>query len=378
MEDAKRRKMDKENELRAIKYTRGSLELLDQKKLPCVTHFDVVDTCEKSWEAIREMRVRGAPAIAIAAALSLAVEASKMEQIDKNETAAYLKEKLDYLSTSRPTAVNLHNAVRDLKKLVDAKLAEETSTATTIREAYIEAAEKMLRDDESDNRAIGEHGSAHIMKLVKSGEKAKMVTICNTGALATSRYGTALGVIRFLQKNDCLEMVYPLETRPYNQGSRLTFYECAHEKIPATLIVDSAASYLMATQRITACVVGADRVCTNGDTANKIGTYNLAVAAKYHNIPFYVAAPVTTIDTALSHGSGIPVEIRSGTEITHCPRSGERIVAEGDSVTTWNPAFDITPASLITGGIITELGVIEPATNGSLDVTAFLKQHNKA
>eukprot|EP01064_Diplonema_japonicum_P023399 TRINITY_DN3381_c0_g1_i1.p1 TRINITY_DN3381_c0_g1~~TRINITY_DN3381_c0_g1_i1.p1 ORF type:complete len:377 (+),score=104.24 TRINITY_DN3381_c0_g1_i1:48-1133(+) len=354
-------------ELRAIKYSRGSLELLDQKKLPLTTQFDVVDTAEKAWDAIREMRVRGAPAIAIAAALGIAVEVTNKE----GEVADWLVEKLDYLSTSRPTAVNLHNAVRDLKEIVNTAKKNKTDVKT----AYLEAAEAMLAADERDNANISEHGSEHIIsRNVADGKNAKIVTICNTGALATSRHGTALGVIRFLNNKKRLEQVYPLETRPYNQGSRLTVYECVAESIPATLIVDSAVSYCMAKNEINACIVGADRVCINGDTANKIGTYNVAVAAKHHGVPFYVAAPVTTIDQKLADGSGIPVEERGPEEITHNPATQQPVVASGENLSVWNPAFDVTPAELITGGIVTELGVIEPV-DGKLDVLAFLKKH---
>eukprot|EP01061_Rhynchopus_euleeides_P022255 TRINITY_DN36269_c0_g1_i1.p2 TRINITY_DN36269_c0_g1~~TRINITY_DN36269_c0_g1_i1.p2 ORF type:complete len:378 (+),score=156.94 TRINITY_DN36269_c0_g1_i1:74-1207(+) len=366
-------------ELRAIKYERGTMTLLDQKKLPMTTHYDAVVTAEDAWEAIRDMRVRGAPAIAIAAALGLAVEAHhKRESFESPAAcAAFLAERLDYLSTSRPTAVNLHNAVRDLKAVVSTEAARSGATSPSITDAFITASEKMLADDERDNAGISEHGSAHILANCAKGAdgKVKIVTICNTGALATSRYGTALGVVRFLHNKGALERVFPLETRPYNQGGRLTTYECVAEGMAATLIVDSAVSYLMSKQKVSACIVGADRVCVNGDTANKIGTYNVAVAAKHHGIPFYVAAPVTTIDQSLADGSGIPVEERSTTEITHNPLTGDRVVADGPTLDVWNPSFDVTPAELITGGIVTEIGVIEPK-DGKLDVLGFLESVN--
>eukprot|EP01060_Flectonema_neradi_P005373 TRINITY_DN13571_c0_g1_i1.p1 TRINITY_DN13571_c0_g1~~TRINITY_DN13571_c0_g1_i1.p1 ORF type:complete len:370 (+),score=87.98 TRINITY_DN13571_c0_g1_i1:46-1155(+) len=363
-------------ELRSIKYSRGSMEVLDQKKLPLVTHYDVTNTAEKAWDAIREMRIRGAPAIAICAALGLAVEVhNDMKSEDVKETADFLKTKLAYLSTSRPTAVNLHNAVRDLTALVDSESAKEGTTASSLREKYCLAAEQMLSDDERDCRNISEFGSSHIISKKTCGGNIKIATICNTGALACTRYGTALGVIRFLHKKERLERVYPLETRPYNQGSRLTAFECVAENIPATLVVDSAIGYLMQTQKLDACIAGADRVCMNGDTANKIGTYNMAVSAKYHGVPFYIAAPVTTIDQKLADGSGIPVEERSPQEITH-NSSGVQCVAEGDNLSVWNPSFDVTPASLITGGIITDVGVITPSADGTIDVAAFLKKHD--
>ena len=354
----------------------GSMVLLDQKKLPMTTCYDAVTSAEDAWHAIHDMRVRGAPAIAIAAALGLAVEirAKQASFSDAKTCAAHLCERLDYLSTSRPTAVNLHNAVRDLKKTVNDEAAKASSTSASVSSAYITAAEKMLKDDERDNGAMSEFGSEHILANCRktTDGKVKIVTICNTGSLATARYGTALGVVRFLHKKEKLERVFPLETRPYNQGGRLTTYECVQEGIDATLIVDSAVSYLMSKQLISACIVGADRVCANGDTANKIGTYNVAVAAKHHGIPFYIAAPVTTIDQDLPDGSGIPVEERSTTEITHNPLTGDRVVAEGPTLQVWNPSFDVTPAELITGGIVTDIGVIEPK-NGKIDVLDFLK-----
>ena len=360
------------------------MELLDQKQLPLTTHFDAVATSEDAWHAIRDMRVRGAPAIAIAAALGLAVEANTKTASfgdDKAALAAFLAERLDYLSTSRPTAVNLHNAVRDLKAIVAAEAARDGSTRASVGEAYLVAAEKMLADDERDNARISQHGAAHIARTCTpsstsdaAGDRFKIVTICNTGALATSRYGTALGVVRFLHKEDKLERIFPLETRPYNQGGRLTTYECVSEGMDATLIVDSAVSYLMSQQKISACIVGADRVCTNGATANKIGTYNVAVAAKHHGIPFYVAAPVTTIDTTLHCGSQIPIELRDTTEITHNPHTGARVVAEGETLDVWNPSFDVTPPELITGGIVTDRGVIEPK-NGVFDILSFLAEN---
>ena len=363
-------------EVRAIKYSRGSMEVLDQKKLPLTTHYDVTDSADKAWHAIREMRIRGAPAIAICAALGLAVEAhNDMKSEDVKETGELLKSKLAYLSTSRPTAVNLHNAVRDLSAMIDSEMAKSDTTAASLRDTYCTAAEQMLSDDVRDCQNIAEFGSDYIISKKTCGGNIKIATICNTGALACTRYGTALGVIRFLHNKERLDQVYPLETRPYNQGSRLTAFECVAENIPATLIVDSAISYLMQTTKLDACIAGADRVCMNGDTANKIGTYNMAVAAKYHGVPFFIAAPVTTIDQKLADGSGIPVEERSPQEITH-NSSGQQVVASGDNLSVWNPSFDVTPASLITGGIVTEIGVIVPSDDGTIDVAAFLKSHN--
>eukprot|EP01062_Namystynia_karyoxenos_P068941 TRINITY_DN6409_c0_g2_i1.p1 TRINITY_DN6409_c0_g2~~TRINITY_DN6409_c0_g2_i1.p1 ORF type:complete len:414 (+),score=143.22 TRINITY_DN6409_c0_g2_i1:85-1242(+) len=370
-------------EVLAIAYTRGSLRLLDQTKLPLVVHYDVIRTAADAWAAIREMRVRGAPAIAISAALGLAVEAvAGLDAADGAyasgaAAAERLRERLEYLGTSRPTAVNLHNAVRDLSRIV-ADAAASGADAGAVVNSYVEAAEAMLAADEADNRGIAEHGSEHILRHnVPAAASANIVTICNTGALACARIGTALGVIRFVHRKGRLGQVFPLETRPYNQGGRLTVFECVSERIPCTLLVDSAVSYLMQTRSIHACVVGADRVCLNGDFANKIGTYNVAVAAKHHGVPFYVAAPVTTIDQSLHEGSGIPVEQRSAEEITHNMQTKQRIVADGPTLSVWNPAFDVTPHRLVTGGIITELGVITPDADGRIDVPSFLRRHGK-
>jgi len=373
------------DELRSMVYERGSLRLLDQTRIPLETHYDDIKTSEDAWSAIRNMRVRGAPAIAVAAALGLAVEAvnavsspSSPFGVDSSSAAKRLSERLEYLDTSRPTAVNLHNAVRDLKAVV-AEAAQAGGTASDVVGKYVAAAERMLQADGEDNAGISEHGSEHILRTcVKAGEKARIVTICNTGALACTRYGTALGVVRFVHKKDRLEQVFPLETRPLNQGGRLTAFECVADKIPATLIVDSAVGYLMQTRQIHACIVGADRVCMNGDFANKIGTYNVAIAAKYHGVPFYVASPVTTIDQGLADGSGIPVEERPTTEVTHNMQTKQRVVAEGETLKVWNPAFDVCPHKLVTGGIVTEVGVIEPRPDGTFDIKSFLAKHGKA
>lgn len=370
-------------EVRSIDYSRPpTLRLLDQKRLPLVVHYDDVRTAEDAWGAIRDMRVRGAPAIAITAALGLAVEASRAAGTADSQyasaaaAAARLHDRLAYLGTSRPTAVNLHNAVRHLQGVVADAAAAPGAEPGGVVAAYVAAAEAMLAADEDDCRRISEHGSEHILThCCADGGQAELVTICNTGALATTRYGTALGVVRFCHNKGRLKQVYPLETRPYNQGGRLTVFECVSEGIPATLIVDSALPYLMQTKRISACVVGADRVCLNGDFANKIGTYMVAVSAKHHGVPFYVAAPVTTIDQHLADGAGIPVEERGPQEITHSAQTKERVVADGPTLSVWNPAFDVTPHSLITGGVITELGVIAPDPDGRIDVPGFLRKH---
>lgn len=213
--------------------------------------------------------------------------------------------------------------------------------------------ESVLDDDIATNKSIGRHGAEHILQSVA--DKASILTHCNTGSLATGGYGTALGVVRCLHGMGKLKHVYCTETRPYNQGARLTAYELVHDKIPSTLICDSMCALLMQRREISAVVVGADRVVSNGDTANKIGTFQLAIAAKYHGVPLYIAAPVTTIDFGLKSGDEITIEERPNKEMLFV--GSQRVAAEG--IGCWNPAFDVTPAELITGGIITEKGVFE-------------------
>lgn len=327
-----------------------------------------INTCEECWEAIRKMNVRGAPAIAIAAALALAVEATKKESEGGTGDAAkeWLMTKLEYLKTSRPTAVNLFN---DCDRLI-AFVQKTSGDGAAVLRAYIDEAEKMLEKDIADNMAIGKAGGEAIVAAAKAKgrDKVKVLTHCNTGSLATARYGTALGVIRWLHENGKLEHAYCTETRPYNQGCRLTAFELVFEKIPATLITDSMASYLMATEGIDAVVVGADRVVCNGDTANKVGTYQLAIAAKYHGAGMYVAVPFTSIDTKLKSGKEIHIEQRPADELTCI--NGTRIAA--NDIGVWNPGFDVTPGTLITG-LITEKGIVTKAAEGAeFDVGAFV------
>eukprot|EP00744_Colponema_vietnamica_P007752 GILI01011116.1.p1 GENE.GILI01011116.1~~GILI01011116.1.p1 ORF type:complete len:290 (+),score=31.33 GILI01011116.1:76-870(+) len=236
-----------------------------------------------------------------------------------------------------------------------------SNTGDEVIGKFVVHAEEMYQEDIAFNEGIMRNGAKHIMTHDSLGAgKVNIMTICNTGALATSRYGTALGVIRELHYTNKLEQVYACETRPWNQGARLTIYECVQEKMPATLICDSAASSLMRSRKVHAVIVGADRICRNGDTANKIGTYNLAVAAKFHGVPFYVAAPSTTLDRHTLSGDKVEIEERETTEITHNMATKERCVADGPHLKIWNPVFDITPAELITGGIITEKTVLVP------------------
>ncbi|KAG6490963.1 hypothetical protein ZIOFF_052295 [Zingiber officinale] len=427
--------------LQSICYERGSLRLLDQTRLPLETvYLDIKDSTD-GWNAIRDMVVRGAPAIAIAAALSLAVEIFNLAFSGKPEDAAsFIFKKLEYLVSSRPTAVNLSDAAEKLRSLI-LKTAETADKADTIfqggtlarrmmaagmglklplmkhaytsqfeasvakleednaqvlryveqqlrmrlrqqrpeqqqrmrlrislppdigdtsrypyeykgfagddLEAYIDAAETMLVDDVAANEAIGFHGASHLRSHLENLQKISVLTHCNTGSLATAGYGTALG------------------------GSRLTAFELVHEQIPATLIADSAAAALMKAGRVNAVVVGADRIAANGDTANKIGTYSLALSAYHHGIRFYVAAPITSIDLSISSGEQIVIEERSEKELLHSDGGrGKQVAASGISV--WNPAFDVTPARLITA-IITEKGVIKKSSEDAFDIQGFIE-----
>ncbi|XP_047158789.1 methylthioribose-1-phosphate isomerase [Vigna umbellata] len=359
--------------LQSIRYNRGSLHLLDQRKLPLETTYLEIRDSTDGWNAIQDMVVRGAPAIAIAAALSLAVEVFNLDGFNGSagEAVSFLQNKLEYLVSSRPTAVNLSDAAGKLKEVVS-NAAATTSEGRSVFQAFIEAAEVMLGDDVASNRAIGSYGASCIQQQTGK-QKLSVLTHCNTGSLATAGYGTALGVIRALHSAGVLERAYCTETRPFNQGSRLTAYELVHEKIPATLIADSATAALMKAGSVDAIVVGADRVASNGDTANKIGTYSVALSAKFHNIPFYVAAPLTSVDLSLSSGQEIVIEERSPKELLNARGGlGEQVAASGISV--WNPAFDVTPASLISG-IITEKGVItKTSADDAFDIKAFVQK----
>ena len=361
--------------LEAIRYTRGSLQLLDQLLLPGSTVFLPIPDFVTCWTAIKDMNVRGAPAIAIAAALVLAVELDKAKATlaTPSAVASFVVENMDYLCTSRPTAVNLGEAVERLKALANglaSASAESGVTGAAAAEAVIAECESMLASDVAANRAIGGFGADALCAAVGKPEGApiRVLTHCNTGSLATAGYGTALGVVRSLRESNRLEHIYCNETRPYNQGARLTAYEIAFEKMPGTLICDSAAAALMAQGKVDAVVVGADRVADNGDTANKIGTYNLAVSCAYHGIPFFVAAPISTLDPSTATGGDIVIEDRPAAEITHS--LGTRVAAEGIDV--WNPSFDVTPGTLITG-IITEKGVVRKTLGNVFAVGNFVK-----
>lgn len=296
------------------------------------------------------LQVRGAPAIAIVGTLSIALGLKRCDFTSIDDMKTYVQSNFQYLLTARPTAVNIAESAKEFVRQVSA--LDPSSDVHLARDSLIENMEAMLEEDLNANQTMGKYGSEEIAKHL-NGQKAVILTHCNTGSLATGGYGTALGVIRSLHSADLLDHVYCTETRPYNQGARLTAYEFVHDKIPATLICDSMAALLMKEKRIDAVLVGADRIVSNGDVANKIGTFQLAIAAQYHSVLFYVVAPVSTIDFGLQEGGQIAIEERPSGEML-CV-NGKRVAAEG--IGCWNPAFDVTPAALITGGIVTEKGI---------------------
>ena len=301
--------------------------------------------------------MRGAPAIAIVGTLSVALELKNLTQFDDGQEGwaklkTFIHGKFEYLKTARPTAVNLSQAGEKFER----HISELSGTAAEARVVLIKEMEKMLTEDIDTNKAIGRNGAMHIASILRESAKATVLTHCNTGSLATAGYGTALGVIRSLYEMDRLHHVYCTETWPYNQGARLTAYELVHDGIPSTLICDSMAALLLMEKKVSAVIVGADRIVANGDTANKIGTYQLAIVAKHHGVPFFVAAPMSTVDFTLATGNQIVIEERPAKEMFFVNR--QRLAAEG--IGCWNPAFDVTPADLITGGIITEVGTFKP------------------
>lgn len=324
----------------------GYLEMLDQRKLPAEEVWNILRTYNDVADGIRDMVIRGAPAIGIAAAYGVAL-AARAFAADPQETP--IEERLepvyDILSETRPTAVNLFWALERMRGVVaeHADLDDEE-----LVERLLDEAAAILEADRENNLRMGEFGADLLP------EQAQVLTHCNTGGLATGGYGTALGIIRAGHASGRIEHVWIDETRPYLQGARLTAWELMKDEIPGTLITDSMAGHFMKEGRVDAVVVGTDRVVANGDVANKIGTYGLAVLCKHHGIPFYVAAPVSTIDLETESGDAIPIEQRSSDEVT---RVGETEIAPR-GVEVAHPAFDVTPNELVTA-IITEEGVAE-------------------
>ena len=355
LKEKKRDKMAFESKIKTIEWVGNASRMIDQTILP--KEFKLVDikTAEEMYSAIKNMIVRGAPAIGIAGAHGIAlsaIELSKKTQ-DKDEFLKQLTEKAKYLKSSRPTAVNLAWAVdkqMDLARNFQGSVNE-------ITQALKENGIKLENEDIEINKKMGDFGA----EVVPKG--ASILTHCNAGALATVSYGTALGVIRSAFAKDPTIKVFADETRPRQQGARLTTWELTQDGIPVTLITDGMCSYFMSRGMINMVVTGADRIAVNGDTANKIGTYTVAISAKYHNVPFYIAAPLSTIDISIKSGKEIPIEERNHEEVTHI--NGDWICSK--DVNIINPSFDVTPNELITG-IITEKGILRP------DYTKSIKQ----
>jgi methylthioribose-1-phosphate isomerase len=328
---------------KTIEWKRDRVRLIDQRRLPGeVRYLDCKDPPSLA-RAIRSMAIRGAPAIGVAASMGIALAAQKLQTRNLQVFLGSVRKVCQQMKQTRPTAVNLFWAVSRMERLLD----QARSLSTKEIKVMIEnEALRIYKEDLQINRKIGENGR----KLIKDGDG--VLTHCNAGGLATAGFGTALGVIQAAWAEGKRFHVFVDETRPLLQGSRLTAWELAQEKIPATVLTDNMAGWLMKNRKISLVIVGADRIARNGDTANKIGTYGLAILAKYHGVPFYVAAPTSTLDWSLASGEKIPIEERSSEEVTHLGR--KRITPKG--VKAYNPAFDVTPHSLI-HGIITEKGI---------------------
>ncbi|MCD8378306.1 MAG: S-methyl-5-thioribose-1-phosphate isomerase [Candidatus Gastranaerophilales bacterium] len=339
--------MSFKSKIRTIQWIDNISRMVDQTKIPYEYVTIDISTGDEMYNAIKTMIVRGAPAIGIAGAHGVVLYAQELQKLNlpRNEFITKLIEKSKYIRTSRPTAVNLMWAVDRQIELITNSCSDTCGIVEELKQNAI----KMENNDIAINKKIGDYGA----EVVPEG--ATILTHCNAGALATAGYGTALGVVRSAFAKDNTIQVFSDETRPRQQGSRLTTFELKMDGIPVTMITDGMCSYFMKKSMIDMVVVGADRIAANGDTANKIGTYTVAIAAKYHNIPFYIAAPLSTIDRTINTGDKIPIEERSCDEVTYI--NGKPVCAEGINVI--NPAFDITPHELITG-IITETGILKP------------------
>ena len=336
-----------QSKIKTIEWVGTYSRMVDQTKFPYEFSFVDIKTGDEMFDAIRTMIVRGAPAIGVAGAHGIVLYAQELQEknLSRADFVAELLKKADYMATSRPTAVNLMWAVEKQKEVIKNSTSDIESLVEELRQNGI----KLEKEDVEINKRIGDYGA----EVVPKG--ATILTHCNAGALATVGYGTALGVVRSAFAKDNTVQVFADETRPRQQGARITTLELTMDGIPTTLITDGMCSYFMKKGMIDMVCVGADRIAANGDAANKIGTYTVAIAAKYHNIPFYVAAPLSTIDTSIASGDEIVIEERSREEVTHI--NGKTICAEGVNVI--NPGFDVTPAELITG-IITEVGILRP------------------
>lgn len=331
--------------VKTMEWQHDALEILDQTKLPVEISFIKCTTYLRVAEAIKRLEVRGAPAIGAAAGFAMVLGWQQLMREGKADLQNFAAIR-DELIAARPTAVNLAWAANRLYAKAEAMAGQSAEEIAAALEAL---AQKIYADDIACNKKMGEYGAELLPP------HTRILTHCNAGALATCGWGTALGVIRAAHAQGKIDMVYADETRPLLQGARLTVWELMQDNIPVTVITDNMAAWTMKQKGINAVVTGADRIALNGDTANKIGTYGVALAAKHHGIPFYIAAPVSTFDFSIATGAEIPIEERSADEV----RRLQGVVTAPQDAPAYNPAFDVTPAELITG-IITEYGVIKP------------------
>lgn len=331
--------------IKTVTWKNNAVVLIDQNALPLAECYITCHNYREVISAIKDLTVRGAPAIGVAAAMGAALGACEISRLPLKKFRRNFYTICDEIAQARPTARNLFWALERMKKYLDTVLQSDKQN---IVHELISEAKRICAEDIECNRQMGKNGST----LIAEGDN--ILTHCNAGALATAGYGTALGVLRAAREQGKKVHVFVDETRPVLQGARLTAWELQKEKIPATLITDNMAGFLMQQGKIDKILVGADRITANGDTANKIGTYSLAVLAKAHNIPFYVAAPLSTIDTSLKTGLAIPIEERSSTEVTHL----QKVQTAPNGVRVYNPAFDITPAKFLSA-IITEKGILK-------------------
>jgi methylthioribose-1-phosphate isomerase len=342
--------------IKTVEWTDSGVRFIDQTKLPTEETYVTCKTYEEVADAIRTMIVRGAPALGVTAAMGVALGVRDSQAQELAALKRDLDRVCDVIAATRPTAVNLFWGIRRMRNKFDEVSAQPIAE---IKKTLVSEACQMLDEDIAANQSMGKHGA---VLLPSSGG---VLTHCNAGALATCGYGTALGVIRAAVDAGKKLHVFADETRPFLQGSRLTAWELMKDGIPTTVIADNMAGAMMRQRKIDAVVVGADRIAANGDVANKIGTYGVAILAKEHGIPFYVAAPFSTVDLNTPDGSGIPIEQRSAREVTHM--AGKQIAPDGVGVE--NPAFDVTPHQYVTA-IITERGVVRAPYAESLRALA--------
>lgn len=348
--------------IKTVEWTEEGVVMIDQRLLPGEEIYPVFRTYQEVAEAIREMVVRGAPAIGVAAAMGIALGVRDSRAVDVEALAIELDQICQVLAETRPTAVNLFWAIERMREHFH-QLRSQGASPDRLRQGLVEEARAIHDEDIAANRSMGRYGAALIP------ETATVLTHCNAGALATAGYGTALGVIRAAVEAGKKVAVYADETRPFLQGARLTAWELHHDAIPVTLITDNMAGHFMQRGKIDCVVVGADRIAANGDVANKIGTYSVAVLARENGIPFYVAAPISTLDLTMETGQSIPIEERSTREVTHV----REVALAPAGIEVANPAFDVTPHRYV-DAIITERGIARPPFVESLRKLAAQSQ----